>query len=275
MALAERTPFIDFNLLKEQVGFEQVLAMLAVTHLKPHGAQLRGTCPICRNENPRSFVVTPGKGFYCFSCRSGGDAIRLVAAVTKTTQQQAAFAIARHFGIGTGAGRAGSEPATDVPHGNRSLNRSPSPGSDRRESLKPLDYLETGHEGLAGLEVSPETLARFGAGYAPKGILRGRLAIPIQVNGELVAYCGRRVKDDDSPLLTFPSNFDPTGALFNADRAEAGGMLYVSRDPLTVLRASESGVTSAIAFLADITPAGLRLLAALMEEKHYETVELF
>jgi hypothetical protein len=51
--------------------------------------------------------------------------------------------------------------------------------------------------------VSPKTAAHFGAGFAPKGIMRGRFAIPVHVStGILLAYCGRAVKDE-SPVLLF------------------------------------------------------------------------
>ena len=43
-----------------------------------------------------------------------------------------------------------------------------------------------------------ETAEAFGAGYAPKGIMRGRFAIPLRDReGTLIAYCGRTVKDVD------------------------------------------------------------------------------
>ena len=102
---------------------------------------------------------------------------------------------------------------------------------------------------LERLGLDPETLEHFEAGYAPKGILRGRLAIPIHdLAGELVAYCGRAVKDGQKPLLTFPKGFDPSRYVFNLHRMEEGE-LYCSLDPLDVLLAFQNGVENAIAFL--------------------------
>ena len=76
------------------------------------------------------------------------------------------------------------------------------------------------------------TAEAFGAGYAPKGIMRGRLAIPIHDrDGKLLAYCGRTVKDE-SPTLTFPNGFDPAAVIFNAHRI-GGGELTLVRDPLS------------------------------------------
>ena len=50
--------------------------------------------------------------------------------------------------------------------------------------------------------LTEETCQAFGAGYAPKGIMRGRLAIPIHDwGGALVAYCGRAVEDESPTLI--------------------------------------------------------------------------
>ncbi len=48
------------------------------------------------------------------------------------------------------------------------------------------------HRGL-----TPETVNVFGVGYCPRGLMRGRVAIPIRnERGELVAYAGRAVTED-------------------------------------------------------------------------------
>jgi DNA primase len=128
---------------------------------------------------------------------------------------------------------------------------------------------------VQALGVSAETAEFFGAGYAPKGIMRGRLAIPIHDrDGKLLAYCGRSVRDE-SPTLTFPNGFDPASVIFNANRLNAGE-IYLVRDPLQVLTAYESGIENIVAFLTEgIAAQQLEMLAALMDEKKCETVELF
>ena len=69
--------FVDFEQLKEEVSFEQVLVMLEL-EMNPSGQQLRGCCPVHKGTNRRDFVITPEKGlWYCFSCRKGGDMINL------------------------------------------------------------------------------------------------------------------------------------------------------------------------------------------------------
>ena len=126
---------------------------------------------------------------------------------------------------------------------------------------------------MLGVEAS--TFEAFGAGYAPKGILRGRLAIPIHSReGVLLAYCGRTVKNE-SPMLLFPSGFDPHSTIFNAHRVTEGE-LYLVRDPLDVLKASESGIENVICLLTDgITPQQLEQISSLMDQKHCDTLSFF
>ncbi len=102
--------------------------------------------------------------------------------------------------------------------------------------------------------MSPETCARFGAGYAPKRIMRGRLAIPIHDRaGALLAYCGPAVKDE-SPSLIFPNGFDP----------------------LQVLTAHDSAIENVVASLTEnVTAVQVELLAALMDERKCEHFEVF
>jgi hypothetical protein len=131
------------------------------------------------------------------------------------------------------------------------------------------------HEALAALELSPDTLRAFGAGYAPKGIMRGKLAIPIHSrDGTLLAYCGRTLKNE-SPTLIFPNGFDPHSVIFGAERIQPGD-LYVVRDPLQVLLAYEGGTENVVAFLTDgISAQQWEQLSSLMDEKRCDNSYLF
>lgn len=253
--------FIDFAELKAKISIEQVLTMLQL-NLKKQGERLRGPCPVCKSGGDRALVVTPDKGlFYCFgSCKSGGDMIELVARVRGYAGEdrvaRAGLDIATHFGI---------------------RNSSPKRAVEQDQSagpLRPLDYLDAEHSSLRELGLSKEACVHFGAGYAPKGIMRGRLAIPIHdAEGKLLAYCGRTVKGE-SPTLIFPKGFEPESVIFNAHRI-GEGELYATRDPLSVLTAHETAITNVVAFLGIITPTQLTRLADLMEQKGIATVELF
>jgi hypothetical protein len=244
--------YIDFTDLKAKISIEQVLSMLGI-ELKSQGDQLRGRCPIHQGGNDRQFVVTPAKGvWYCFGdCASGGDMIELVAKARSVSVKQAAQEIAEHFRIN------GQRPAASEPSGR----------------LTPLDYLQTDHPALAPLGLRPETLAAFGAGYAPKGIMRGKLAIPIHaLDGTLLAYCGRNL-DEHEPGLAYPKGFDPNTVILNAHQM-GPGTLYAVRDPLALLKAHQNGIGNVIAFLHEITPPLLEMLATIMRERGATSVEL-
>lgn len=252
--------YIDFADLKAKVGIEQVLVMLKLS-LKREGEQLRGKCPVCKSGGDRALVVTPPKAvFYCFGCKSGGDMIELAARVNAYAGddrlRRAALDIARHFGVGNGS----PEPA-------HRQDRSEGP-------LRPLDYLDPEHASLRELGLSKQTCEHFGAGYAPKGIMRGRLAIPIHdADGKLLAYCGRAVRGEE-PIFIFPKGFGPDSVIFNAHRL-GDGELSITRDPLQVLLAFESGLANVCALLGAITPAQLKRLAEMMEQKQITSADLF
>jgi len=257
--------FIDFQELKKSVAIEDAVSVLGLT-LKQSAGQLRGACPVCKTGSDRSLVITPAKqAFYCFGSGQGGDVIALVAHVKACSMKEAAQFL---------AGSRGVQPAPPVPTGQVRPSRSTVP-ENKKAGLNPLPYLLTEHPAVQALGISPETCSHFGAGYAPKGIMRGRLAIPIHdAQGQLLAYCGRAV-NGESPTLIFPNGFQRGEVIFNAHQVRAGP-LYLVREPLQVLTAFEGGIENVIAFLTEsISAQQLEMLASLMDERHCEIVEPF
>jgi hypothetical protein len=259
--------YVDFSELKTRVSITDVLAMLGVDvhRFKTHGDQLRGACPIHGGDNPRGFVVTPAKGlWYCFSGCGGGDIIALVAKTRQLSTKDAAEWIAQ------GGTVTHTVPVTVTG------NSSGTVPQNEKGALKPLDYLLPEHEHVQALGVSPETAAAWQSGYAPKGIMRGRYAVPLKTkDGTLVAYVGIAVTMEQSPQLHFPNGFDPQSIIFGTDRVEPGGLTLV-RDPLRAIIAAQNGIENVIAFLTPtISAQQLEQLASLMDEKGCESTELF
>jgi DNA primase len=252
-------PYIDFAELKSRLPIAEAMPLLELELKERHG-QWRGPCPACRTGGPRALVITPAKSaFYCFGAKTGGDVIALAAHIRETGIKDAARFLARE-------GNGISSPGT-VPEERRK-------GNERGPALKPLTYLEPGHPKVVALGLTAETCEAFGAGYAPKGILRGRLAIPIHDwNGTLVAYCGRAV-EGESPTLIFPNGFRPEEHLFNANQVREGEMV-LARDPLDALLAAQNGVENVAALLTETLSAEqLQMIAALMDERRCATVEI-
>ena len=167
-----------------------------------------------------------------------------------------------------------AEESAAAAKGDSSRNDSPQPKTEN--GLRPLDYLQAAHEAVQALGVSPATSSALRGGLRSQGH-HARDGSPFQIHdpcGILIAYCGRAVKDE-SPLLLFPNGFDPRIAIFNANRI-AEGDLFLVRDPLQVLTAHESGIENVVAFLTEnVTALQLEQLAALMDERKCEHLEVF
>jgi hypothetical protein len=276
--MSNETHRIDFDEIKRTVSIERVVALLGIPGLKPRGPQQwKGPCPFCKGRD--CFVVSNDGGrdktgaFNCFKCPAGGDQIELVSLMRghPRRDRQGAFAAAKELHekfLGSGA----------APGGDPSLNRSPQPSRERRPGFDPDAYAKTldpAHEALAGLGVDAETLRQWKAGYASSGVNRGRLALPIARNDRtIVGYFGRAVKDE-SPTLTFPNGLDPREHIFGADRVTSEPF-YLVRDPIEVLKASETGCGVAVCFLTeDVAAIQLEALAALMDERKCESLSFF
>ena len=166
---------VDFASLKERVSIVDALRLLDITHLKPRGNQLRGACPICHDENDRKFVVTPSLNlFHCFACHAGGDQLTLVSKLRDISLRDAALWLS----------------------GDTAPNEKPVPQEQGRSQpatsgFHALDYLEPEHEAVLSLGINPAAAKRLGIGYAPKGVARGSVLIPVRnEQGKLEGYIG-------------------------------------------------------------------------------------
>jgi hypothetical protein len=255
--------YVDFAALKERVSIVDAAEKLGITLTKT-GDQLRGPCPTCNSGGKRALVVTPSKqAFYCFGAHSGGDVIALVSHINGTGMKEAALYLSGEDEQSAEA-EASKPPPEERVKGKEGTSR----------PLKPLTYLEPDHDLVRALGLEPETCAAFGAGYAPKGIMRGRLAIPIHDwhTGDLIAYCGQTVRAE-SPSLIFPNGFDVAAHVFNGHQIEEGECMLM-RDPLEVMLASQNGIDNGICVLTEtISAAQLLILASLMDEKAISTIE--
>lgn len=254
--------FIDFAALKERVTVEEAIPLLGLS-LKNRNGQWRGPCPACNSGGDRALVVTLAKNaFYCFAIKKGGDVIAFAAHIRDCNVKEAAAFL-------TGIGEEGESSDSKTVSNTVPEERK----KEDVRSLQPLAYLEPDHEDILALGLDEAICRQFEAGYAPKGIMRGRLAIPIHdPDGALVAYCGRAVKDEDISLI-FPKNFDPLLYVFNIHNIGEGELVLL-RDPLEVMQATQNGIDNAVSFLTqDICPTQLQLLAEQMDKAGCENMQ--
>lgn len=177
------TTFIDFSAVKEAVSFSEAIELLDLK-LKHAGNQWRGPCPTCENAGDRALVVTEGKGFYCWGQRKGGDQIALAAHVLELPAKDAAQELAVRAGIVPSQERNSTSGKVQ----SRTVPESEGAGGSK---LSPLSYLEADHEAVVAVGFDPKKAEAMGIGYAPRGLMRGTVAVPIRdETGILLGYIG-------------------------------------------------------------------------------------
>ncbi|GAA4718253.1 DNA primase [Sphingomonas lutea] len=217
------------------------------------GREWKACCPF-HNEKTPSFTVNDDKGFYhCFGCGAHGDAIRFLTDNRGMMFMDAVKELAQKAGLDV--------PAPDP----RAQER-----AERTTSLTDVmgDVARWFAEQLQGIDgapvrdylqkrgIGPETVARFGIGFAPDGRgklksalahlgedklvetgmliqpedgdrasydrFRNRLMIPIRdPRGRVIAFGGRIMGDGEPKYLNSPDTplFDKGRTLYNIDRA--------------------------------------------------------
>jgi DNA primase len=222
-----------------------------------------------RKRTPSLSVSLSRNVFRCFGCGASGNCIDFVLYMEGLDRhepghaRQAALKLVEWFGLSTdhnGEDRTG----VHAPHPRRGSRRSSavrdrgvSPSvpptirdryaqrvrsSSARDANLPvtinaplpfrLEKLDPTHPYLRERGFDSGTVDRFGLGYCCRGLLAGRIAIPLQnPAGELVGYAGRIVDDDaigkDCPKYLFPGTcvrdgvqheFHKSLLLYNAHR---------------------------------------------------------
>lgn len=276
-------PFVSFKAIKQAVTMTQVLAHYGLLEsLKRHGADgLTGPCPIHQGTNTTQFRVSLGKNCWnCFGGCQGGNVLDFVMAMERLEIRQAALLLMEWFDLNPGETGGRTEPAASrarsVPTSVPSATPTPPPPAHAAERAVPTPPKaptpapsdETGENpplrfaGLKGLDpapaclvkqgFSPKTLEAFGAGLCGKGIMRGRIAIPIHnAHGALVAYAGLspEAKVTDGERYKYPPGFHREWEVFNLHQAGDGLPHLVTEDCLDVLRLHEAGYPQAVALM--------------------------
>jgi DNA primase len=233
-----RSSFVDFKAVKAAITMEQVLEHYGLMDkFTRKGDSLNGPCPIHNGSNPTQFRVSISKNiFNCFSeCKQGGNALDFIAKMENVSIHAAALKAIEWFQLNTKSvtrssdepeEKQSTEPRIERAPAAKKTARKQTTAEDTSTSNKPLQFrlekLERNHPYLASRGLTTETLVDFGAGFCAKGIMAGRIAIPIHnANGEVVAYAGRLVGEptDDNPKYKLPPGFRKSLELFNIDRA--------------------------------------------------------
>ena len=219
--------WIDFKALRAQLDFEQVLRHYGV-EVKRKGDQHHGFCPLPNHQGKRnspSFSANLGRGiFQCFGCGAKGNVLEFAALMERVDPKDGAalreVALELQQRFCPEQSEAPKAPEKDAP--SRADNRE-APSTRPVLVNSPLDFelkdLDPSHPYALGRGFAPETIAYFGLGFCARGMLRGRLAIPLHdQQGRLVGYAGRLVDDaqvsDENPRYRFPGKRERDGKVF-------------------------------------------------------------
>jgi DNA primase len=257
------TRWIDFTELKHRVSIRDVLTRYGyvdlLTEKKP--GKLAGSCPIHGGKNSTSFQVDTEKNiFNCFSQCGGGNILDLVMKIEKCGIREAGEKLADWFELqferkkkstdgepprpaqGTSESAAAHTPTrVDAPRTNPPLER-------------PLRDLNPDHPYLAQRGLTIPTIKSFGIGYCSRGLMRGRIAIPIHDDqGVLIAYAGRAVKEElgnTKGKYRLP-HFKKSFVLFNLHRAKetSEGGLIVCEGFIGCMKIHQSGFPGVVALM--------------------------
>jgi len=232
-----RTLFVDFKLVKAAITMDQVLEHYGIRdRFKKSGDSLSGPCPIHGGSNPTQFRISMSKNIWnCFSeCKRGGNVLDFIARKEDVSIHAAALKAIEWFGLDAEAMN-GSDDAEEKPS-KKETRETPPPQKSQPKKAEPkkeeitinkplkfkLDKLEPEHPYLDERGLTAETVADFETGYCTKGMMTGRIAIPIRnAAGFIVAYAGRFPGEPEEGTAKYklPPEFKKTLEVFNIDRA--------------------------------------------------------
>jgi DNA primase len=147
--------------IRERASLVEVVS--DVVALRRRGTRAIGLCPFHAEKTP-SFNVSEQDGFYhCFGCGEGGDVFSFVMKTQSASFPEAVRLVAARFGLPVPEEAAGSVPRSEPLVAITEAAQAYFRGALRAANgARPRGY-------LAERGIRPETIERFGLGYAPGG----------------------------------------------------------------------------------------------------------
>ena len=243
--------WIDFTSLRARARFEPVLARYGL-EANGRGSQKTLLCPFHPETEPSCKVNLEKRAFHCFGCGAKGNVLDFVARMENAELPEAARTLAEICGIPLAeVSKAQAEPKsarTSRPQPHRKPQEpreahtfrkaapapqtplSEPPGAPQGPVNPPLSFrlkLDPAHPYLAERGLHPEVVEAFSLGSCARGMMKGRICIPIRNDqGELVAYAGRWPGNAGWPAgeekYKLPPGFRKSLVLFNLERIARG-----------------------------------------------------
>jgi len=206
--------WVNFRELREKLDFREVLTHYGVKINAKNHVQHHGPCPLPAHEGPRrssSFSANFDKRIWrCFGCNRQGNLIDWVCHMENLDPsnpgdvRKAALILANRYSITSDR---------PTPKAKPKENR-PETAASRAIVNAPLDFtlkgLDPEHPYLNAKGFANETIGQFELGYASRGLMQGRIAIPLRnLEGQLIGYAGKIVDEslitEENPEYRFPS----------------------------------------------------------------------
>ncbi len=288
--------------LRQNNPIEEVMS--SYVPLKKQGRNYACVCPFHADKNPSCVVYTDTSSYYCFGCHAGGDVITFIKEIENMEFDEAVKLLADRAGM-------------VLPERN---------GEDASKAYKKARILEINREaanfyylmlskkeGIKGVmyfkqrEIKPETVKKYGLGYAPdswsalrdymnskgfsdneliearlcqrseKGgvydIFRDRAIFPIlDVSRNVIAFGGRIIDGSGPKYLNSPETyvFNKSKNLFSFNFAKKSKPEYIilAEGYMDVIALNQAGFENTVATLGTaLTPEQATLIARNTSKK--------
>jgi DNA primase len=221
--------WVNFRELREKLDFRDVLAHYGVEVNAKNHIQHHGKCPLPTHEGSQrtpSFSANLDKKIWrCFRCGAQGNILDFACLMERLNPErsddlrQVALQLGHRFGFISETPKPTGEPTKKVV---------PTKNSSVPLTNVPLDFelkgLDPAHPYFAKRGLTPETVAHFGLGCCARGLMQGRIAIPLRnPKGQLIGYAGRVIDDtlitDENPKYRFPAPREHEGKRFEFSKS--------------------------------------------------------
>ncbi len=262
--------------LKATNDIVEVFRMYA--DLKKRGRIYVCCCPLHAEKTPSCTIYPDSASFYCFGCHEGGDVITLLMKVEHLSYMEAVKALADRCGM--------TVPASNPGEQRISVSRDKCYEINRETANFYYQNLlrgtrKEGLQFLAAQQIRPQTVKKFGLGFAPdewhslrdalkqKGFseqellfsgvcqknhnsvydtFRNRLIFPvIDLRGNVAGFSGLEIYQPSGRLASASPNQDRI--LFSLSMAEKSSMknFILAEDPLNAVLLWQAGIQNVIA----------------------------
>lgn len=272
--------YVDFAFVKANASFEKIAAAYHLT-LTGAGPERAVLCPFHRERKPSCKIHLEKRIFHCFGCGAKGNVLEFVAQLLgdEADLRTAALKIAEICGIDPAPPRghrastakiARSEaisPKTRKTSSGPETRDSEPPASSEEPVNPPLAFrlkLDANHPYLTARGLSPAVVAEFGLGYCARGVMGGRICIPLHDHaGQLIGYAGRWPGDDipeGEERYKLPGRFHKSLVLYNLHRAAPGEHLVLVEGYWSAMRLHTLGVPVAALMGSSVSEEQMALL---------------